>query len=132
MADRRRIFPSFVSLRFPKRTNRKGCAREVQKRITLSPACITCIDNMYRLYYPRDMNFNGNDPVFLQLAHNMEHLIEAGAYPLDEPLPSVREIAFAEKINPGTVARAYSIMIDDGYVVSEKGIFHRQKRRAYR
>ena len=87
---------------------------------------------MYRLYYPRDMNFNGNDPVFLQLAHNMEHLIEAGAYPLDEPLPSVREIAFAEKINPGTVARAYSIMVDDGYVVSipKKGYFIAKKDEA--
>lgn len=62
---------------------------------------------------------------FVELANRFEHLIEAGAYKEGDRLPSVREIALAERLNPNTVARALQKVASDGYCVAveKKGYF---------
>ncbi len=63
--------------------------------------------------------------VFEELALRYEHLIEAGVYKNGDQLPSVREIAVLERLNPNTVARAFQKVCEDGfaYSVEKKGYF---------
>ncbi len=62
---------------------------------------------------------------FEELAQRYEHLIEAGVYKNGDHLPSVREIAYSERLNPNTVARAFQKVCEDGYAYSleKKGYF---------
>lgn len=71
------------------------------------------------------MEFKGDRPIYIQLADHLSHLIDAGAYEEGKPMPSVREVALFERINPQTVARAYSLLIEQGKVTSipKKGYF---------
>ncbi|MCR4561803.1 MAG: GntR family transcriptional regulator [Bacilli bacterium] len=76
------------------------------------------------------MKFSGNSPIFIQLAEHYKKLIRIGAYEPGSQLPSVREIALLEGINPNTVARAMKILLDEGYLVSieKKGYFVSDKK----
>ncbi len=44
-------------------------------------------------------------PIRRHLAEQLEHVIEGGGVPPDQPLPSIRELAGSLGINPNTVAR---------------------------
>ncbi len=65
------------------------------------------------------------NPTFLELALRYEHLIDAGAYKEGDRLPSVREVAISERLNPNTVARAFQKIAADGYCVAieKRGYF---------
>lgn len=71
------------------------------------------------------MRFAGNVPIFEALANYYRRLIQQGALKEGDALPSVREVALAERINPNTVARAFSLLAEEGYVISipKKGYF---------
>ena len=71
------------------------------------------------------MDFNGRDPIFLQIARFYERLISLGALKEGDALPSVREVAFANRVNPNTVERAFRQLVEEGYVVAlpKKGFF---------
>ena len=70
-----------------------------------------------------DMELKGNQPIFEQIASNYQRLIEVGVYPKGTYLPSVREVAIGEGINPATVARAFRLLADQGFVtaIEKKG-----------
>ena len=69
------------------------------------------------------------NPSFIELALRYEHLIDAGVYSPGERLPSVREVAIAERLNPNTVARAFQKIASDGYVeaIEKRGYFVAKK-----
>ena len=71
------------------------------------------------------MTFNGSTPIFIALANHYRHLIQQGVLKEGDALPSVREVALAEKVNPNTVVRAYTLLVEEGFVVSlpKKGYF---------
>ena len=71
------------------------------------------------------MQFNGKEPVFLQIAAYYRRLIELGALKDGEMLPSVREVAIDNRVNPNTVQRAFSLLAEQGYIssVPKKGNF---------
>lgn len=71
------------------------------------------------------MNFKSTDPLFLQVANYYENLIRVGVYKEGDMLPSVREIALSEGINPNTVQHAFSVLVERGVLiaVSKKGYF---------
>ncbi len=70
-------------------------------------------------------NYDHKNPTFLELALRYEHLIDAGAYKEGDRLPSVREVAISERLNPNTVARAFQKIALDGYCVAieKRGYF---------
>lgn len=70
------------------------------------------------------MGMNGQ-PVYTTIASRYRKLILSGALKPGDPLPSVREVALMEKINPNTAARAFSILVQEGLVTSieKKGYF---------
>ena len=66
-----------------------------------------------------------NKPIFIQIKDFYERLIDIGALKEGEMMPSVREVALMNNANPNTVQRAFSLMVDDGYLISipKKGFF---------
>ncbi|SMR72053.1 transcriptional regulator, GntR family [Aliiroseovarius halocynthiae] len=63
----------------------------------------------------------GRGPKYQRLADGLMAAIRSGTLPEGEKLPPVRELAWELKITPGTVARAYSILGNGGWVSAEVG-----------
>ena len=73
---------------------------------------------------------NDKKPIFIQIKEMYERLIDMGAYKEGDAMPSVREVGLAYSANPNTVQRAFSLMVEDGYLVSipKKGFYvHKNK-----
>ncbi len=75
------------------------------------------------------MNLTNDKPIFLQVKDYFLSLIEKGALKNGDMLPSVRDVARFYGINPNTVHRAYSLLVEEGYVValSKKGYIVEKK-----
>ena len=56
--------------------------------------------------------------LYEQIYSFYKNLIYRGVIRKDEYLPSVREVALARKINPNTVVKAYSLLINDELITS--------------
>lgn len=56
--------------------------------------------------------------LYEQIYSFYKNLIYRGVIRKGEYLPSVREVALARKINPNTVVKAYSLLINDGLIMS--------------
>ena len=71
------------------------------------------------------MRFNGKEPIFIQVSNYFENLIKAGAFKPGDFLPSVRDIAELENINPNTVNKAYINLANKNLVTSipKKGYY---------
>ena len=71
------------------------------------------------------MRFNSSKPIFIQLAEYYEQLIDLGMLKENEEMPSVREVALMNDINPNTVQRAFTLMVEHHYLVNipKKGFF---------
>ena len=71
------------------------------------------------------MEFNSSKPIFNQIADYFRRLITLGIYKEGDSLPSVRDFALAEKVNPNTVQKSYQLLVDEGLVSSlpKKGYF---------
>lgn len=69
-------------------------------------------------------------PIFIQIKDYYERLIDIGALKEGDEMPSVREVAIANNANPNTIQRAFTLMVEEGYLVSipKKG-FYVQKRK---
>lgn len=64
-------------------------------------------------------------PIFIQIKEFYEHLIDIGALKEGDEMPSVRAVALENNANPNTVQRAFSLMVEDGYLESipKKGFY---------
>src|SRR5262245_5788061 len=60
-------------------------------------------------------------PIWSQIEDGVRHLVASGALVLGAPLPSVRDLARSERINPNTVAKAYQRLVDAGVLESRRG-----------
>jgi GntR family transcriptional regulator len=60
-------------------------------------------------------------PIRWQLSEQLKHVIEAGGFPPDQALPSIRELAGFLGINPNTVARAIEDLKRSRYVEARRG-----------
>lgn len=71
------------------------------------------------------IRFSSTEPIYIQIANFYKTLIEKGAIQENEPLPSVRDVAISEGVNPNTVQKAFTILVNDGYLrnVPKKGFF---------
>jgi DNA-binding transcriptional regulator YhcF (GntR family) len=63
-------------------------------------------------------SIENNSPVYLQVAEKLATQIFGGKLKPGEQLPTVREIALTERINPNTVQKALSELERDGLVLS--------------
>ena len=71
------------------------------------------------------MELLSSKPVFLQIRDYYENLIDSNSLKEGDEMPSVREVALFFKINPNTVQRAFTLMVEDGYLnnVPKKGFY---------
>ena len=71
------------------------------------------------------MELSSSKPIYIQIKEYYESLIDSGVLKEGEEMPSVREIAILYHINPNTVQRALSLMVDDGYLqnIPKKGFY---------
>lgn len=65
------------------------------------------------------LTFTGRQPAYVQLAEYVKRLILCGEARDGDALPSRREIAVQANLNPNTVQKAYRLMEEEGYVVTE-------------
>ena len=62
------------------------------------------------------MELRANIPAFIQIRDYYKKLIEIGAIKEGEYLPSVRDVSLQIGVNPNTVQRAFTLLIQDGYI----------------
>ncbi len=68
------------------------------------------------------MEFTKEMPIYLQLKKLVEEGILSDNYSHDDPLPSIRNLAQAYRLNPQTVASAFSELVNDGLVYKKRGL----------
>ena len=70
-------------------------------------------------------NFSGKQDVYIEIAERYREYIELGVIRCGEKLPSVREAAEELGVNPNTIARAYNLLEEKGYIraLPKKGAF---------
>ena len=71
------------------------------------------------------MELSSAKPIYLQIKEYYEGLIDSGVLKEGEEMPSVREIAILYHINPNTVQRAMTLMVESGYLqnIPKKGFY---------
>lgn len=71
------------------------------------------------------LNLQSKIPIYEQIQSQILRFIEAGVLKTGDRLPSVRQLAVDNGINPNTVARAYAQLEADGYVYNlpKKGVY---------
>jgi DNA-binding transcriptional MocR family regulator len=74
---------------------------------------------MMTIWQPDLTQFDG--PKYLALSHALREAVRSGDLPEGTRLPPVRELAWALSITPGTVARAYQIVTQDGLLEATVG-----------
>jgi putative molybdopterin biosynthesis protein len=67
------------------------------------------------------MEHNMTSHLYLQIAESIRRQIVHGELQPGDRLPSIRETASTWRCTPGTAARAYQILTDDGLVTSHRG-----------
>lgn len=60
-------------------------------------------------------------PLWSQIEEAVRHLVASGALRPGDPLPSVRDLARDQRINPNTVAKAYQRLADAGILEARRG-----------
>jgi DNA-binding transcriptional regulator YhcF (GntR family) len=68
------------------------------------------------------MHFDGERPIFVQLAEQLEDAILAGVYKEEEQVPSITEYSVAYKINPATALKGINLLVDAGLLYKKRGI----------
>lgn len=68
------------------------------------------------------MRFQGEKPIFLQLAEQLENGILSGAYPEGSQVPSITEYAAAYQINPATALKGINQLVNAGLLYKKRGI----------
>ena len=66
-------------------------------------------------------HIEGQGPKYKGVVETIRTGIASGALSIGEKLPPVRDLAWRLRITPGTVARAYTILTDEGVLTAEVG-----------
>jgi len=66
--------------------------------------------------------WDDKEPIYVQLAQSVLEGIMRGALSEGESVPSVRQVASQERINPLTVSKGYQLLVDDGLLEKRRGL----------
>ena len=61
------------------------------------------------------------EPIYNQIVGQIKHLVAAKKLKPDDQLPTVRQLAVALRVNPNTVARAYTQLAEEGVISTQQG-----------
>lgn len=73
------------------------------------------------VHLPLHLVEDGFVPIYLQIVHQVRHLITSRGIAADDRLPSVRELAHQLGVNAGTVALSYRTLQLEGLIESRRG-----------
>lgn len=75
------------------------------------------------------IDIQDKDPIYIQIQNQIEKFINAGILKTGDKLPSVRQLAQDNGINPNTVAKAYAQLEQNGIVhnIPKKGVYVAEK-----
>jgi DNA-binding transcriptional regulator YhcF (GntR family) len=68
------------------------------------------------------LDFHSETPIYQQIAEQLESAILSGAYGEEAQIPSTTEISVQYKINPATVLKGVSLLVDDGILYKRRGM----------
>ena len=68
------------------------------------------------------INWNKKEPIYLQLRDKLAELIMDGDLAEGDALPSVRQVASEQRINPMTVSKALQMLVDEELVEKKRGL----------
>jgi GntR family transcriptional regulator len=60
-------------------------------------------------------------PIWSQIEDGMRYLVATGALAPGSTVPSVRDLAREQRVNPNTVAKAYQRLVDSGVFETRRG-----------
>ena len=66
--------------------------------------------------------WNDSQPIYRQLRDRVVAMILDGVLKDGDPLPSVRNVAAENRVNPLTVLKGYQQLVDEGLVESRRGL----------
>jgi len=69
-----------------------------------------------------DREWNDSQPIYRQLRDRVVAMILDGLLNEGDPLPSVRNVAAEDRINPLTVLKAYQQLVDEQLVEKRRGL----------
>ena len=69
-----------------------------------------------------NINPNTEKPIFLQIAEQLEDSIFTGIFPEETKVPSTNEISALLGINPHTVLKGLSMLVDEGILYKKRGL----------
>jgi GntR family transcriptional regulator len=67
------------------------------------------------------VDFRSNEPLYLQIARQIEQAVIRGDLKLGDQLPTVRELATELRINFNTVSRAYRVLDEARIISTQRG-----------
>ena len=67
------------------------------------------------------LDFRSNEPLYLQIARQVEQMVASGFLKVGDQLPTVRELATELRINFNTVARAYRVLDESRVISTQRG-----------
>lgn len=67
------------------------------------------------------LDFRSNEPLYLQIARQIESMVASGELHQGDQLPTVRELATELRINFNTVARAYRLLDERRLISTQRG-----------
>ncbi|MEN6410365.1 MAG: GntR family transcriptional regulator [Anaerolineaceae bacterium] len=67
------------------------------------------------------LDFRASEPIYLQIARQIQQLVTAGDLHQGDQLPTVRELATELRINFNTVARAYRMLDESRLISTQRG-----------
>lgn len=67
-------------------------------------------------------DYSGENPLFQQVAQELEKAIFANIYTAGQQIPSTTEIANSYRINPATVLKGMNLLVDEGIAEKRRGI----------
>ncbi len=67
------------------------------------------------------LDFRSNEPIYLQIARQVEQMVAKGELKLGDQLPTVRELATELRINFNTVSRAYRVLDETRLISTQRG-----------
>lgn len=65
---------------------------------------------------------SSGEPLFKQVANQLNEAIVAGTYPEGEQVPSTTEISTTYRINPATVLKGMNLLVDQGLLEKRRGL----------
>jgi GntR family transcriptional regulator len=68
-----------------------------------------------------DSEWNDSQPIYRQLRDRVVAMILDGALKEGDPLPSVRNVAAEQRVNPLTVLKAYQELVEEQLVETRRG-----------